>query len=84
MLSDGKAKCLLLNKANTKLGVGRGLGIEPERHADTSSTYYYLTLDTDAKYVEPDYAVTATIDADEYSALARMSITGNDSDPSSP
>lgn len=69
MLTGGDAKILLTNPDNTLLGVGRSFGIEPERHADTSSTYYYLTLDTDAKYVKPEEAVVATISADDYATL---------------
>lgn len=69
MLCGGDAKILLTNPQNTILGVGRGFGIEPERHADTSSTYYYLTLDTDAKYAKPEEAVVATISKDDYATL---------------
>lgn len=69
MLTGGDAKVLLTNPQNTILGVGRSFGIEPERHADTSSTYYYLTLDTDAKYAKPEEAVVATIGADDYATL---------------
>jgi hypothetical protein len=69
MLSNGDAKMMLTKPSNTLLGVGRGFGIEPERHADTSSTYYYLTLDTDAKFVKPEEAVVATIAKDDYATI---------------
>ena len=69
MLTGGDAKIFLSNPQNTLLGVGRSFGIEPERHADTSSTYYYLTLDTDAKFIKPEEAVVATITADDYATL---------------
>ena len=69
MLTDGDAKIFLTKPENTLLGVGRGFGIEPERRADISATYYYLTLDTDAKFARPEEAVTATIKADDYATL---------------
>lgn len=69
MLTGGDAKILLTNPQNTLLGVGRNFGIEPERRADISATYYYLTLDTDAKYTKPEEAVCATIGADDFATL---------------
>lgn len=70
-LDEGKASILLTNPKNTNFGVGRNLTIEPDRHADTSSNTYFYTMDTDAKYSIPDYAVVAKMTDAEYKALPK-------------
>lgn len=67
--NDGNASMLLVNKDNTLLGVGREMGIEPERVASNASYNYYLRGDTGAKYVIPEYSVCATIDGDDYQTI---------------
>ncbi|WP_245837641.1 XkdF-like putative serine protease domain-containing protein [Methanosphaera cuniculi] len=71
-LDGGKASILLTNPKNTNFGVGRNLTIEPDRHADTSSNTYFYTMDSDAKYSIPDYAVVAKMTDDEYKALPKV------------
>lgn len=67
--NDGNASMLLLNKDNTILGVGRELGIEPERVAANASNNYYLRGDTAGLAVIPEYNVCATIDGDDYKSI---------------
>lgn len=67
--NDGNASMILTAKENTLLGVGREMGIEPERVASNASYNYYLRGDTGAKYVIPEYTVCATIDGDDYKTI---------------
>ena len=60
---------LLTAPTNTHFIASRALRIEPERMASTGSTKYWYTGDYDVRYAIPEYAVTATISKEEYTAL---------------
>ena len=68
-LYDDNVPMLLTAPTNTHFIASRALRIEPERMASTGSTKYWYTGDYDVRYAIPEYAVTATISKEEYTAL---------------
>ena len=68
-LYDDCVPMLLTAPTNTHFIASRALRIEPERMASTGSTKYWYTGDYDVRYAIPEYAVTASISKEEYTAL---------------
>lgn len=80
-LDDGNVSVLLIKPNNTHFVVGREAGIEPQRHAETSSDTYYATMDSANAYSINDYAVRLSLTEEEYAALVTpvADDSGNDS-----